>query len=178
MSQYLDNMKLGDKIMMRGPRGELDYHGCGRFRITHGFGSKKTIDDYTGIKKLGMIAGGTGITPMLQVIRAILKNPNDKTKMWLIFANKTEDDILLRKELEAIPKDRLKLFYTLDEPPAGWKGGKGFINEEMCQEHLPSPGPDTMIFNCGPPVSNIASRLVSSPCLVTALDICLYLCLL
>ena len=94
--------------------------------------------------------------------------------------NKTEDDILLRKELEAIPKDRLKLFYTLDEPPAGWKGGKGFINEDMCKEHLPSPGPDTMIFNCGPPVRHTASHLPHitiqyntssrSTCLVHALD--------
>jgi len=90
---------------------------------------------------------------MLQIIRAVLKNPQDKTQLWLIFANKTEDDILLRKELEAIPKNRLKLFYTLDEPPAGWKQGKGFISEEMCRENLPQPSEDSssMIFNCGPP---------------------------
>eukprot|EP01037_Dinobryon_pediforme_P029989 gene29989-33871_t len=30
----------------------------------------------------GMVAGGTGITPMLQVIRAVLKNPKDKTELW------------------------------------------------------------------------------------------------
>ena len=151
MSQHLDGLKLGDTIMMRGPKGELDYQGQGRFRVTHGFGSKKTIDDYS-VTKLGLIAGGTGITPMLQIIRAVLKNPQDKTQLWLIFANKTEDDILLREELEAIPKSRLKLFYTLDEPPKGWKGGAGFISEEMCKNHLPAPGPDVMIFNCGPPV--------------------------
>ena len=49
-----------------------------------------------------MIAGGTGITPMLQLIRAILKDPRDKTKMWLVFANQTENDILLRTELEEV----------------------------------------------------------------------------
>lgn len=55
----------------------------------------------------------------------------------------------MRKELEAIPKNRLKLFYTLDEPPAGWQQGKGFISEEMCRENLPQPSEDSssMIFN-------------------------------
>ena len=37
-----------------------------------------------------MIAGGTGITPMLQVIREILSNPEDKTEISLIFANQSE----------------------------------------------------------------------------------------
>ena len=46
-----------------------------------------------------MIAGGTGITPMLQIIRAILKNPIDMTKINLIYANVNEEDILLKKEL-------------------------------------------------------------------------------
>lgn len=52
----------------------------------------------------------SGITPMLQVIRAILKDQNDKTELWLLFANQTEDDILLRKELESIPNDRFHLW--------------------------------------------------------------------
>ncbi|KAM4848875.1 NADH-cytochrome b5 reductase 2 isoform X4 [Urocitellus parryii] len=71
---------------------------------------------------LGMIAGGTGITPMLQLIRHITKNPMDKTRMSLIFANQTEEDILMRKELEEIAKTHLnqfKLWYTLDRPPLG-----------------------------------------------------------
>lgn len=38
--------------------------------------------------------------PMLQVVKAASKNPNDNTQFHLIFANKTEDDILLKKELE------------------------------------------------------------------------------
>ena len=88
---------------------------------------------------------------MLQIIRAVLKNPQDKTQLWLIFANKTEDDILLRKELEAIPKNRLKLFYTLDEPPAGWKQGKGFISEQLLKRVLPAASDDVLVCVCGPP---------------------------
>ena len=36
------------------------------------------------------MAGGTGITPMLQVIDAVLDNKADKTKLSLVFANTTE----------------------------------------------------------------------------------------
>ena len=49
---------------------------------------------------------------MLQIIRAVLRDPNDTTEMWLIFANQTEQDILLRQELEGIPNDRFHLWYV------------------------------------------------------------------
>ena len=142
MSQLLASLAVGDSILMKGPKGHLDYKGKGLFTIAH---KRDNIVTYK-TKKIGMIAGGTGITPMLQVIRAILRDPNDKTQLWLIFANQTENDILLRKELEAIPSDRLKLFYTLDNPPEGWKYGKGFINAEMCRNHLPPASNDTVKF--------------------------------
>lgn len=47
----------------------------------------------------GMLAGGTGVTPMYQVANAILKNPADKTKITLLFANVSADDILIEEEL-------------------------------------------------------------------------------
>lgn len=46
-----------------------------------------------------MLAGGTGVTPMYQVANAILKNPADKTKITLLFANVSADDILIEEEL-------------------------------------------------------------------------------
>lgn len=148
MSQHLDSLKIGDTIEMRGPKGHLEYLGMGNFTIRK-LGQKEATS-YSK-KKIGMIAGGTGITPMLQVIRAILKNPDDKTEVWLIFANQTEEDILLRQELEAIPTERFHLYYTVDRPPENWKYGSGFINTAMCRDHLPAPGPDSMVFVCGPP---------------------------
>ncbi|CRK47807.1 hypothetical protein BN1723_020399, partial [Verticillium longisporum] len=47
---------------------------------------------------IALVAGGTGITPMYQLARAIFNNPADKTKVTLVFGNVTEEDILLRKE--------------------------------------------------------------------------------
>ncbi|CEL99134.1 unnamed protein product [Vitrella brassicaformis CCMP3155] len=146
MSQYLESLEIGDTIDMMGPIGMIEYKGNGLF--TYG---KKQIPK----KKIGMMAGGTGITPMLQVIQAVLADPNDPTQLSLIFANQTEEDILVRDMLEAeLQKhpDRFKLWYTLDRPPsAGWKYSSGFITKEMIQEHLPPPAPDTLILMCGPP---------------------------
>jgi len=101
-----------------------------------------------------MMAGGTGITPMLQLIRAVLKDPDDNTKMSLLFANQTEEDILVRDILEKCASDhptRFKLWYTLDRPPNDWAYSTGFINEYMIRAHLPPSSPDTLILMCGPP---------------------------
>jgi NAD(P)H-flavin reductase len=56
MSQYVNNMKIGDVMKMEGPKGRLEYQGYGDFVI-----SKKQI---LGKKKIGCVAGGTGITPV------------------------------------------------------------------------------------------------------------------
>ncbi|MED6271291.1 NADH-cytochrome b5 reductase 3 [Characodon lateralis] len=105
-------------------------------------------------KHVGMIAGGTGITPMLQLITAVTKDPQDQTVCHLLFANQTEKDILLKDELEEIQAnhpDRFKLWYTVDRAPENWEFSQGFINEDMLKEHLPPPGDDTLILMCGPP---------------------------
>lgn len=151
MSQYLEKMELGSTINFRGPSGHLTYGGGGQFTIRK---DKKSPEEKKMAKKVGMIAGGTGITPMLQLVRAVLKDPRDKTKMWLIFANQTEKDILLRTELEDIAAehpDKFHLWYTLDRPEEGWTYSKGFINGDMIKEHMPPPGSDTLVLMCGPP---------------------------
>ena len=63
----------------------------------------------------------SGITPMLQIVKAVLKDPADTTKVSLLFANQTEEDILLRSELELLAKrhDNFELWYTLDRPSEG-----------------------------------------------------------
>ncbi|XP_062861912.1 NADH-cytochrome b5 reductase 3 [Trichomycterus rosablanca] len=151
MSQYLESLRIGDTIDFRGPSGLLIYNGKGEFAIRP---DKKSPPEIKTAKHLGMIAGGTGITPMLQLIRAVMKDPKDKTLCYLLFANQTEKDILLRTELEEIEvnhPDRFKLWYTLDKVPDDWAYSQGFISEQMVQDHLPPPGTDTLILMCGPP---------------------------
>ena len=58
---------------------------------------------------------------MLQIVQAILKDSEDKTRVSLLFANQTEKDILVREELEAMDEgsDQFSLWYTLDKSPEG-----------------------------------------------------------
>jgi cytochrome-b5 reductase len=77
------------------------------------------------VKRIFAIAGGSGITPIYQVIREII-SMGDDLELIMLFGNKKEEDIVLRKELEAL-RPRLNLHYILDEPPQEWKGHSGYI---------------------------------------------------
>lgn len=126
-------LKLGEKIRVKGPKGQFVYN--------------PSLS-----REIGMIAGGTGITPMLQIIRAALKNPFDRTKLSLIYANVNEEDILLKKELDELVDTsdaRLKVHYVLNNPPAGWTGSAGFVTKEHINEHLPASDSNIKILLCG-----------------------------
>jgi len=162
MSQHLKALPVGQSIEVRGPLGSLHYQGTGRFSIMrkHPETQRESPKDYK-VSRVGMIAGGTGITPCMQVIRDVLKHSRDKTQISLIFANVTEGDILLREELEACAKQNsnFKCFFTLDKPDEKWTLGKGFVNAEMIKAHLPPPGPDSLIVMCGPgPMMNFMEK--------------------
>ncbi|KAJ0491481.1 putative cytochrome-b5 reductase [Helianthus annuus] len=134
MSQHFDKLNPGDVVEVKGPIEKIRYTPNMK-------------------KHIGMIAGGSGITPMLQVIEAILKNPDDNTKVSLIYANVSPDDILLKKKLDmlAASHPNLKVFYTVDSPSKYWVGGTGYISKDMASKGLPAPSDDTLILVCGPP---------------------------
>ncbi|GAM83106.1 hypothetical protein ANO11243_010920 [Dothideomycetidae sp. 11243] len=104
---------------------------------------------------IALIAGGTGITPMWQLCRAIFSNPADKTKVTLVFGNLTEEDILLKHELSQLENEypnRFRAFYVLDTPPENWQQGKGHITKELLSTVLPKPTDENVkAFVCGPP---------------------------
>eukprot|EP00928_Gymnodinium_smaydae_P089301 TRINITY_DN73291_c0_g1_i1.p1 TRINITY_DN73291_c0_g1~~TRINITY_DN73291_c0_g1_i1.p1 ORF type:complete len:301 (+),score=19.77 TRINITY_DN73291_c0_g1_i1:149-1051(+) len=101
---------------------------------------------------LGFVAGGTGIAPMLQMIRTILSDPEENTRLSLVFANRREDDILMRDELDALVTQfpsRFRAHYVLSCPPEEWNGGRGWVSLDGVKEHLPVPGSGTMVMVCG-----------------------------
>ncbi|EFN51098.1 hypothetical protein CHLNCDRAFT_141423 [Chlorella variabilis] len=123
------------------PTSETTHRGQGRFRYERG--SKKAI---------GMLAGGSGITPMFQVMQHILKDPNDNTALSLVYANVTGQRGFLSLLLSAGGR----VYYVLNNPPKGWQGGKGFVTADMIKKHLPAPGTDVLILRCGPGPMNKA----------------------
>lgn len=133
----------------------MTYHKNGSFTV-HPL-LKKNPDEHRTAKHFGMIAGGTGITPMLQIMHAVLRHePNSDVTCSLIYANQSEDDILVRQELEEaveLYKGRFRLHYTVDRAPEGWKYSTGFITKDMIAEHLPAAASDgsVQILMCGPP---------------------------
>lgn len=90
-----------------------------------------------------MIAGGTGITPMLQIIRAIIRGreAGDRTEVDLIFANVNKEDILLKEDLDELAaKDRgIRVHYVLNNPPEKWDGDVGFVTADMITVSCLSP---------------------------------------
>ncbi|KAJ6090357.1 NADH-cytochrome b5 reductase 1 [Penicillium sp. IBT 16267x] len=139
ISKYLTELKVGQTMKVRGPKGAMVYtpNMC---------------------RHIGMISGGTGITPMLQVIEAIIRNRprnggNDRTKVDLIFANVNAEDILLKEKLDKLSAEDpdFNVYYVLNTPPANWMGGVGFVTADMIKERLPAPASDVKILLCGPP---------------------------
>ncbi|QCE00392.1 nitrate reductase [NADH] 2 [Vigna unguiculata] len=145
MSQHLESLSIGSMLDVKGPLGHIEYTGRGNFTV-HG---KPRF-----AKRLAMLAGGTGITPIYQVAQAILKDPEDLTEMHVVYANRTEEDILLREELDAWAKEhseRFKVWYVVETAREGWEYSVGFITETIMREHLPEASRDSLALTCGPP---------------------------
>ncbi|THG23664.1 hypothetical protein TEA_021917 [Camellia sinensis var. sinensis] len=82
------------------------------------------------VRAFGMLAGGTGITPMFQ-------------EELDVFASKFPN--------------RFKVYYVVTQAPTdAWNGGVGHVSKEMIQSHCPSPGPNIQILRCGPAGMNKA----------------------
>ena len=128
-----------------------------------------------GQKRVGMIAGGTGITPMIQALHAILGETSDESQqqesatdeVTLLYGSRHTDDILggemlhhwasLTQQKQQQQK-RCKFNYIdilSDEPnDSEYDGERGFIDKEKIRKYLPPPslGDDVIILVCGPPI--------------------------
>lgn len=119
ISKHMAGLQIGQTMKVRGPKGAMVYTP-------------------NMVRHIGMIAGGTGIAPMLQIIKAIIRGRprnggNDKTEIDLIFANVNHEDILLKEELDNLVKEDegFRVHYVLNNPPEKWEGGVGFVTADM-----------------------------------------------
>lgn len=134
LTKHIFSLTVGNSLDIKGPIPKLKYTANMK-------------------KQVGMIAGGTGITPMLQVVQEVLKNSEDKTRVALVFANIGDKDILLKEELDrlAAKHKNFSVHYVLEKPPAGFNGSVGFVTEGVLKKTLPPPSADTLVYVCGPP---------------------------
>lgn len=136
ISKHVAALQVGQTMKVKGPKGAMVYTP-------------------NMVRHFGMIAGGTGITPMLQVVKAIIRGraAGDRTEVDLIFANVNPEDILLKDDLDALAaKDpKFRVHYVLNNPPEKWTGGTGFVTADMIKAKLPAPASDVKILVCGPP---------------------------
>ena len=140
--KLMNNIDINDYIECKGPLGSINYHKPSSLKITEGLNKYRSLN----VAKIGMLAGGTGITPMYQIIKYMHQNKDtDSTKVSLMFSNKTEKDILLKDELDEIVKtnENIKIYYIISS-------NDGHIDLEMIQNNLFPPNQDVAVMYCGP----------------------------
>jgi len=132
VSNYLlDELKPGDRLTTSAPSGNFHYNP-----LLHG-------------DRLAFIAGGSGITPFMSMIRELADKNLDR-RLHLFYGSRIEDDVIYRKEIERIESVHKNFTWDLivSEPDSSFCGLKGFINVDLIREKI--GGPDWMFFVCGP----------------------------
>ncbi|TAQ91256.1 hypothetical protein B7494_g389 [Chlorociboria aeruginascens] len=147
MTQALDAIPIGYSVDFKGPIGKFEYLGNGRCTVN----SKERF-----VERFIMICAGSGVTPIFQVLRAIMKDKEDKTKCVVLDGNRLEEDILCREEIDFLVRgneDRCNLIYTLTQPTDSWQGVRGRVGKELLEREVgrcKSQDGAEMVLICGP----------------------------
>ena len=143
-SKFASSLTVGDKVAFKQAK----------------FNIKPFRYPFPGVERLTMLAGGTGLAPMLQALYPLLETPGETRKVRLIYGNKSPDDILMKKELDRLAStysDRFEVFYVVgredfDESARdshGWEGEVGWIDEEKIKRLAFPPAAGTIAWVCG-----------------------------
>jgi ferredoxin-NADP reductase len=133
VSNYLlDEVKRGDELVSSGPAGNFFFNP-----LMH----KKTMV---------CLAGGSGVTPFMSMIREIVECGMDRN-VYLFYGNKTADDVVFGTELERFSRRFENIHYipVIEEPSEGYGGACGFITRDVLSKVLEKIE-DKSFFICGP----------------------------
>jgi ferredoxin-NADP reductase len=126
--------KPGDTAAVHGPFGRFSYALHPRER------------------DLVFLAGGIGITPLMAMLRH-MRDTRDTRSVTLLYANRNEDQIVFREELNDIAAGQwpvLDLVHVLSRPEGDWRGESGHIDrdkiEKFCGQNLGTK----VFYVCGP----------------------------
>jgi len=128
----LDDVKAGDIIQSSGPDGQFVYNP-----IIYG-------------KTLVFIAGGSGITPFMSMIREIADCGLDR-EIYLFYGNKSSDDIIFHSELTDLSSqfENIRYIPVIEDPASGYEGSSGFITREILVKEIGDIQNKTFML-CGP----------------------------
>jgi ferredoxin-NADP reductase len=132
VSNYLlDELKVGAFLQSTSPAGNFHYNP-----LYHG-------------PKLVFIAGGSGVTPFMSMIRE-LSDRNLSRRIHMFYGSRVEEDVIYLDELKKIAAAHKNFSYDIvvSEPAAGFTGEKGFISADLIKGRLSLK--DCMFFVCGP----------------------------
>jgi ferredoxin-NADP reductase len=147
VSTYLtDVLEVGDRIELRGPIG-------GYFVWEPSRGGP-----------LGLIGGGSGVAPLMAMLRARVAADSD-VPVRMLCSWRTAEDIIYADELAAIARDveGLSITHTLTRSsPDGWSGRHGRVDREALAQLAWPSEQEPLTYVCGPTgfVEAVASALV------------------
>lgn len=145
MSMAFDRLSPGSIVDFKNsPSNRFKYLGRGEVMLN---GVQRSV------QSLYMVCGGSGITPMFQVLRAIMKDESDTTKCIVLDGNRLEEDIMCRAELESFTANdkmnKCKIIHTLTQPSDTWSGYKGRISGELIDRYVVREQ-GSLVLLCGP----------------------------
>jgi ferredoxin-NADP reductase len=135
VTRYLLNeLKVGDELKSTGPKGHFYY--------------EPLIDG----KELVFLAGGSGITPFMSMIRSLLEQ-EEVPRMRLLYGSRTPEDVIFGEELTRLAETHSNLDYRLviSEPPDGYSGLRGFLDASLIRDQVGDVR-DKTFYICGPNV--------------------------
>jgi ferredoxin-NADP reductase len=107
-------------------------------------------------RHLVMIAGGSGITPIMSILETVLRVEGG-SRVTLIYGNRGWDDVIFRDRLATLCNEfgeRLVVDHVLERPPENWSGGTGLLSGDMLEARLQALGMQddglARYFICGP----------------------------
>jgi nitrate reductase (NAD(P)H) len=143
MTKALDALPIGESLDFKGPIGKFQYLGRGRCSVN---GTERLV------KSFYMICGGSGVTPIYQVFRAVMQDKEDNTNCVVLDGNRLLEDILCKDEMNYFAQEnphKCKVIHTLTQGPKTWKGSRGRIGPVMLREHC-ERREGCMVLICGP----------------------------
>jgi len=130
-SNALEKLKVGDWAKIDCPYGDFTFSGE--------------------FKKVAMLTGGIGITPLRSMCR-YCTDLNLDCKITLLYRNHSEKDIVFREELESMQRQNknFKVVFSTTEHAADWNGYTDRIDANMVKKEIPDYL-ETIFYTCGPP---------------------------